>query len=246
MSAEFYDLNIRNGSEKKPRGADREHKCREILRAQDYSSYAFNFDVYTLGARPAFLEGAFTRVTLKNPMQTDRFTDVDLIAFRPKNETELQNACLHMDIDIISLKLHERLSFRVKINLVHEAVKRGIMFEVAYAATVRDMSARRNFFANAATLVHATKGRNIILTSGARDLFEQRAPYDVINIGQMLGLSSDQAHAAITRNPKDALNHGRCRKVFKSVIQVFPTDELAASDPGAAALLESMDIEHSN
>lgn len=246
MSAEFYDLNLKFGSEKKPRGADRELKCREILRAQDYTSYAYNYDVNSPAARPVFPEGVFSRVTLKSPLQTDKYVDVDLLAFRPKNETELQNACLHMDIDIIALKLHDRVPFRIKLNLVHEAVKRGIMFEVMYGPAIRDMSARRNFFANAATLVHATKGRNLIMTSGARDLFEQRAPYDVINIGQVLGLSQDQAYAALTRNPKDALNHGRCRKVFKSVIQVIRTDELKASNPAAAELLESMDLEHSN
>jgi RNase P/RNase MRP subunit p30 len=239
---EFYDLNLKFGSEKKPRGADRELKCKEVVRAQDYTFYAYNVDIYSPSAKPVFPEGVFSRVTLKNPVQPERYTDADLIAFRPKNETEMANACLHMDIDIVTVKLHERLSFRIKLNLVHEAIKRGIMFEIAYAPAVRDLSARRNFFANAATLVNATKGRNLILSSGARDLFEQRAPYDVINIGQVLGLSSDQAHAAVTRNPKDALNHGRCRKVFKSVIQVVKTEELALSDPRAAELLERMEV----
>ena len=42
-------------------------------------------------------------------------------------------------------------------------------------------------------LSRATNGKGIILSSGARAAFELRGPYDVINLGTLMGLTQEQA-----------------------------------------------------
>ncbi len=71
-------------------------------------------------------------------------------------------------MDIIALELHQRLPFKLKPALLKPALVRGVHFEVCYAPALREPSARRHLFANAQALVRATRGRNIILSSGAR------------------------------------------------------------------------------
>ncbi len=71
-------------------------------------------------------------------------------------------------MDIIALELWQRLPFKLKPALVKAALARGVFFEICYAPALREPSARRNLFANAQALVRATRGRNIIVSSGAR------------------------------------------------------------------------------
>ena len=44
-----------------------------------------------------------------------------------------------------------------------------------------------------AALVRATQGHGIIISSGSRNAFELRGPYDVINLGVLFGMSEQQA-----------------------------------------------------
>ena len=44
------------------------------------------------------------------------------------------------------------------------------------------MTTRRLIFSNAIQIVRATKGKNIIISSGTDDAFYHRSPYDVINL----------------------------------------------------------------
>jgi hypothetical protein len=52
-------------------------------------------------------------------------------------------------VDIIALDLSRRLPFRLRPGPVQAAAKRGVHFEICYAAALRSEAARRHFFANA-------------------------------------------------------------------------------------------------
>ncbi|XP_024523064.1 ribonuclease P protein subunit drpp30 [Selaginella moellendorffii] len=52
------------------------------------------------------------------------------------------------------------------------------------------------------TLVTMTRGRNIILSSGARNACEIRGPNDAANLATLFGLTMEQARAAISKNCK--------------------------------------------
>jgi ribonuclease P/MRP protein subunit RPP1 len=58
-------------------------------------------------------------------------------------------ACASLDVDIIAADLSRRLPFRFRPGPILAAVKRGVHFEVCYAAALRTEASRRNFFANA-------------------------------------------------------------------------------------------------
>eukprot|EP00891_Asterochloris_glomerata_P008566 jgi/Astpho2/8566/Aster-05600 len=120
----------------------------------------------------------------------------DILAVQPATETVLLQACTSLDVDIISLDLARKLPFKLAPSALQAAVERGIHFEVLVAPTLRDESGRRFAFANAAALTRGTRGKGVILSSGARQAFELRGPYDVANLGTLFGLTQINAKAS--------------------------------------------------
>ena len=76
------------------------------------------------------------------------------------------------------------------------------VLQISYAPALREETARRNFFANALALTRATRGKGIIISSGARSAFELRGPYDVINMATLFGLSEQDAEVVIDDPPQ--------------------------------------------
>ena len=157
----------------------------------------------------------------------------DVVAVVPKSEKAFQLACSTLDIDMISLDLSSsggRLPFNIKNNLVGEAISRGVFFEVSYSAALNDAGQRRNLFGNMVPLVRATKGgRNVVISSGASEPIDFRAPQDIINMAFMLGLNGDAPHKSLTLHPKELLLHAATRKhTCKSAISLN-TDPLTRS-----------------
>lgn len=81
------------------------------------------------------------------------------------------------------------LKSAVPANLPHSLS----VLQISYAPALREETARRNFFANALALTRATRGKGIIISSGARSAFELRGPYDIINMATLFGLSEQDA-----------------------------------------------------
>ena len=73
--------------------------------------------------------------------------------------------------------------------------------QVLVAPTLRDESGRRTAFANAAALSRGTRGRGIILSSGAQQAYELRGPYDVANLGTLFGLTETSAKVSLLKAP---------------------------------------------
>ena len=88
--------------------------------------------------------------------------------------------------------------------------------QVLMAPTLRDESGRRSAFANAAALTRGTRGKGIILSSGARQAFELRGPYDVANLGMLFGLTETNAKASLFKALAALRAHQqlvRCRRL---------------------------------
>lgn len=79
------------------------------------------------------------------------------------------------------------------------AVARGIRFEICYGpgVTGSGLEARRNLIGNATALIRATRGRGIIVSSEARRALGVRAPWDVINLACVWGLSQERGKEAV-------------------------------------------------
>jgi len=106
----------------------------------------------------------------------------DLVAAVPTTEPLFDQCCRQLDVDLISLPLAERLPFRLSLPPIAAAIARGVHFEICYAPALRDSSARRNLISNAQQLLRLTRGRNVVLSSGAERPMELRGPHDVANL----------------------------------------------------------------
>lgn len=122
-----------------------------------------------------------------------------IVAVRPTNEKSLLNACSNIDCDIISLDLSVRLPFHFKFKTVSSAISRGVRFEICYSPgiTGSGVEARRNLIGNATSLIRATRGRGIIISSEAKRALAIRAPMDVANLACIWGLSQERGKEAI-------------------------------------------------
>lgn len=58
------------------------------------------------------------------------------------------------------------------------------------------------FYLGGQMLLAAARGRNIIVSSGARRALEMRGPNDAANMSTLFGLNLESAKAAVSRNCK--------------------------------------------
>ncbi|KAL9940306.1 hypothetical protein V8E36_001011 [Tilletia maclaganii] len=165
----------------------------------------------------------------------------DILAVAPTTESAFSLACLSLaelkpfGIDIISLDLggsqQPRLPFWVKRSLVKAALQLGVVFEIAYSGALpvpgntsssSDTSdvVRRNLISSTRSLLLLTKGTNILLSSGARDAMQLRAPMDVINLfGAVLGLGEGAARQAICAAPEAVIRRAGARKeIWRGIV----------------------------
>ncbi|KAI7836047.1 hypothetical protein COHA_010078 [Chlorella ohadii] len=155
----------------------------------------------------------------------------DLVAVQPQNERLFQLACASLECDLISVDLSRRLPYRFKPALIKAALARGLHFEICFAPALREAGARRQLFANALALARETRGRSLVVSSGARSYMELRGPLDVINLATLFGLTQQQATAAVTSAPAAVLQQAATRRAYRGTLTVRmrTTEELAAA-----------------
>ncbi|KAF8061226.1 hypothetical protein N665_1210s0009 [Sinapis alba] len=175
------------------------------------SSVAFHRDLLGVPRSTPFRQ--YTRVTVKleskaqcmglnsgNPV----LKSYDIVAVRPMNQFAFDQACTKAEVDIISIDF-SNLPFRLMHPSVNAAIKRGIYFEIKYSDLLKDADKRRQVISNAKLLVDWTKGKNLIISSGSPSVTELRGPNDVINLMSLLGLSTERARAAISKNCRNMI-----------------------------------------
>lgn len=101
---------------------------------------------------------------------------------------------------------------------VDAAIKRSIYFEITYTPCLGDSAGRRYFFSNASNLVRVTGGRHLLLSSGATRDILMRSPYDVVNIGILIGLTHGQALDAISTACQQVIAHAEKRRGKADVV----------------------------
>lgn len=134
----------------------------------------------------------------------------DIVAVQPSNE-KLLLQCLQSEFDVISLPLGSRMPFYIKRPHVNVAKEKGVFFEIPYAMALRDNGQRRSLIGNAAVLLRATVGKQLITSSGATSAMELRGPHDIINLGLLFNLSQEQARLSVCRFSGEVVKHGDAR-----------------------------------
>ncbi|WYZ44102.1 hypothetical protein EsH8_VII_000538 [Colletotrichum jinshuiense] len=174
-------------------------------------------------------------VLLSDPSQNYRLSALasayDILAVRPTTEKAFLAACLSMaEPSLISLDLTQHFPFHFKPKPLMAAVSRGVKFEVCYSQILAspsgqgptDTRARACFISNFASLVRATKGRGIVVSSEARSALSLRAPNDVVNLLAVWGLGSERGTEALGVNPRGVvMNEGIKRSGFRGVVNVL-------------------------
>ncbi|KAK2042505.1 PHP domain-like protein, partial [Colletotrichum somersetense] len=188
--------------------------------------------------RPTVLHRA--TVLLSDPSQNYRLPALaaayDILAVRPTTEKAFQAACLSMaEPSLISLDLTQHFPFHFRPKPLMAAVSRGVRFEVCYAQVLAapDARARAAFVSNLASLVRATKGRGVVVSSEARSALGLRAPNDVVNLLAVWGLASEKGTEALGANPRGVVvNEGIKRSGFRGVVNVLEQGQRGKKDGG--------------
>jgi ribonuclease P/MRP protein subunit RPP1 len=181
-------------------------------------------------------------LTLSDPSQNQRLTNLaqsySLIALRPMNEKCLSLACTNLDCDIISLDLSTRLPYHFKFKTIAAAVARGVRFEISYSPGITGSGpeARRNLFSNAMALIRATRGRGIIISSEAKRALGVRAPWDVVNMACVWGLTQERAKEAVCEEARKVVAlAGLKRTSWRGIVDVVHGGERETEKAAAGA-----------
>ncbi|CAL7950859.1 unnamed protein product [Xylocopa violacea] len=124
----------------------------------------------------------------------------NLYAFAPKTQNALEFACTNLNTDIITLRPNFT-TFRLNKKLYDQAVERGIHFEIQYTDLLNVESRKRTIHYSHLFYTYG-KSKNVILSSGTDDIGTTRNPYDLINLGHLLGLNEVRAKASILHQCK--------------------------------------------
>ncbi|KAI0975339.1 RNase P subunit p30-domain-containing protein [Xylaria arbuscula] len=184
----------------------------------------------------------------------------DILAVRPQTEESFSAACQSLtDISIISLDMTVRQPFVFRPKPCMFAVSRGVRFEVCYSQVLQgpapvyvigpkgskdaggsyvgntgtgvDARARAAFIGNVASLIRATRGRGIIISSEARSALGLRGPADVMNLLHVWGLPTDRAKEGLGVLPRGVVvNEGLKRSGFRGVIDIVGVAERIQAD----------------
>lgn len=157
--------------------------------------------------------------------QSENLKKYDIIAVIPKTLQAFQYACGSMDIDIITFEPESKIPFKISRKLYLQAVERGIFFELMYSPAIRDSTSRKNIISTAHNYHAIGKSRNIIVTSGAENDMYVRDVHDVINLGFILGLNSNESLEVVRNNARRVILKAKGRKCGKHYMLVDSTGE---------------------
>ncbi|KAL0210766.1 hypothetical protein P9112_009064 [Eukaryota sp. TZLM1-RC] len=147
----------------------------------------------------------------------------DLVAVRPTTEDTFRLACGELEVDVISIDLSQRLPFHLKHTQLKQALKRGVYFEIIYFNLLMDPdnsfnTPRMNFISNVSQLLSVTKGQNCFFSSGSRDPFDLRAPFDIMNLVSLFNLPISVGKSMVFEVPNKVLLHIEGRKAERSIV----------------------------
>lgn len=137
----------------------------------------------------------------------------DIVAIRPGDLASLRHAADSSAVDIVQLDLSQgRLPFALRTENVEHVLRAGLVFEVDFAAAIRDSVARQSLITNTANLLRLTRGRGVLLTSGAQTALELRSPLDAAAIAGLFGLSRKDALSAMSETALAVIRHAQQRR----------------------------------
>ncbi|XP_041970700.1 ribonuclease P protein subunit p30 [Aricia agestis] len=157
--------------------------------------------------------------------QSENLKNYDIIAVLPKTLQAFQYACSTLDVDIVTFEPETRMPYRISRKLYRQAVERGIFFELMYSPAIKDSTCRRNIISNAHNYHAIGKSKNIIITSGSESSMYVRGVHDVVNLGFIFGLNSQESIEVLKNNSRKLILKAKGRKCGKHYMEIIPEDK---------------------
>ncbi|XP_014481903.1 PREDICTED: ribonuclease P protein subunit p30 [Dinoponera quadriceps] len=148
----------------------------------------------------------------------------DLYAIAPTNDDMLQFACTQINADLITIRPSVS-GVKMKRKHYQQAVERGLSFEIQYADLLKPETRKMAIY-YAHWFYTYGRSMSVIVSSGAYDASYIRNPYDIINLGSLLGLSEEKSKAAILKQSQLLILRAERRRCGKAVFTVEFTEEL--------------------
>lgn len=162
---------------------------------------------------------------LQRIAQSENFKKYNLTALAAKDEAVFQISCTSKLFDMVLFDAQSTPWLgRLVRKLYRLAVDQNMYFEVPYAPAIDQSDISRAIISAAHTFHAVGKSENIVVTSGAKNSYELRGPYDVIALGLILGLNEEQSKSAITHKCKNLLLRAEGRRFGRAVMTMKIND----------------------
>ena len=141
----------------------------------------------------------------------------DIIAAMPHTAEAFACACSRKDLDLISLDASSKLDFILRPELVLSSIKQGVFFELRYSGALQSSTRRQYFISNTAALLRASRGRGVILSSGASNPLELRGHHDLANLVLVCGsLGMETALECVAASCLAVIDRASTRRLAKA------------------------------
>ncbi|XP_011147047.1 ribonuclease P protein subunit p30 isoform X2 [Harpegnathos saltator] len=147
----------------------------------------------------------------------------NLYAIVPNSQSMLQFACSQINADLITIRPSVS-GIKMNRKLYQQAVERGLSFEIQYADLLQPETRKMAIYYSHLFYSYG-KSRNVIISSGANNINRIRNPYDIINLGPLLGLNEEKSKEAILKQSQLLLLRAERRRCGKAVFTVEFTNE---------------------
>jgi len=172
-------------------------------------------------------------------MQQPNVKEYDLLSFQPMGDKLMNQICSGSHLcDILTFDMSCRLPVdlrRANLNLLKQ---RGTCFEINYSDALKGQSARQQTLSNGQLLVDKSRGRNVILSSGATSSLHLRSPSDVSNLGYLFDMKGNQCKDSASKNGLLAIKHSKTRRNPNSACLVQVQENEA--EPQDSRLIEML------
>ncbi|XP_055382669.1 ribonuclease P protein subunit p30 [Condylostylus longicornis] len=140
----------------------------------------------------------YSDVNISHPMSNSlNLKKYDLIAGLPKNDNALNHCYTSFAGDLICFNPDASNLF-IQRKPYQVAVARGMFIEIKYSDAIQNSTYRKDIIKIAHNYHVKGKSKNIIISSGAKSVFELRGPYDIANLALIFGLSEEQGKSSIS------------------------------------------------
>ncbi|EJW03301.1 hypothetical protein EDEG_00210 [Edhazardia aedis USNM 41457] len=205
------------------------HELLEIVRLTPNTIYAYNLTIKSTELKirernfPTILNNkVLSRITVKilekdaglSKSLMKSLNIYDIVALEVSNDEEFKTALNAMP-DLITFDCTDDL--RLKHGYIREAINSGIYIEIKIRCG-HDYQKRSNWLYNLYFILSLTKGKNIIISSGATKKIDIKNSQDIYSILNSY-LSRKQSEIVLNKNPKNFLIRAASKRyTFNSVL----------------------------